>query len=200
MESMDELTQDVATCLAGVQRRDEDAARSLVGLLYPLVIKIVRSHLPRRLEEQDLAQMVFARLFAHINQYAGEVPFEHWVSRIAVNTCLNALRAEGCRPEVRWGDMSEEESAVMEKVVFMDHSPDPADRLMIKDLVTQMLGTLPPQDRLLLTLLDMEEHTVDEVHELTGWSRPMIKVRAFRARHKLRKQFSRMSKELGYEK
>ena len=53
---------DVAECLERVRRRDEDAARELTEHLYPLVIKIVRSHLPRRLDEQDLAQDIFEDL------------------------------------------------------------------------------------------------------------------------------------------
>ena len=68
---------DVAVCLARVRERDEDAARALVEHLYPLVIKIVRAHLPRALDEEDLAQEIFMKVFANAAQYRGEVPFEH---------------------------------------------------------------------------------------------------------------------------
>src|SRR5256885_14362405 len=102
-QSMAEVGLDMAACLERVRRRDEDAARALVRELYPLVMKIVRSHLPRRTDEEDLAQMVFGKIFAHIDQYSGSVPFEHWVSRVAVNTCPHALRAVEGPPAVRWG-------------------------------------------------------------------------------------------------
>ncbi len=80
--------ETLAACLERVRQRDEEAARELVAHLYPLVIKIVRSHLPRRVAEEDLAQEIFLKVFANLDQYRGAVPFEHWVSRVAVSTCL----------------------------------------------------------------------------------------------------------------
>jgi RNA polymerase sigma-70 factor (ECF subfamily) len=55
-----------------------------------------------------LVQTVFMKVFANLDQYQGRVPVEHWVSRIAVNTCPNALKAEKARPELRWSDLSDE--------------------------------------------------------------------------------------------
>ncbi len=168
--------------------QDESAARTLVAELYPLVMKIVRAHRPRRLDEEDLAQMVFGRIFAHLEQYSGGVPLEHWVSRIAVNTCLNALRAEQRRPEVRHADLTEEEEAVVEKLAASRPADDPAERVAARDLAQRLLERLSPADRLLLTLLDLEGCSVDEVRQRTGWNQSLIKVRAFRARRKLRGQ------------
>ncbi len=186
---------DMEACLERVRRGDEEASRWLVRELYPLVTKIVRSHLPRRVDEEDLAQTVFAKVFAHVDQYSGRVPFEHWVSRVAVNTCLNALRAEKCRPELRLADLSEEEAMVVEQIVLREKSPDPAEQLVARDLARKMLDTLSPRDRLIVSLLDLEERSVEEVRELTGWNASVIKVRAFRARIKLRKQFGKVLKE-----
>src|SRR5437660_9695566 len=115
-QSMAEVGLDMAACLERVRQRDEDAARALVRELYPLVMKIVRSHLPRRTDEEDLAQMVFAKIFAHVGQYSGAVPFEHWVSRVAVNTCLNQLRSEKCRSRLRWADLKQEEAEALEEM------------------------------------------------------------------------------------
>src|SRR3989442_13532666 len=114
---MPEAGRAMVDCVDAVRQADEEAARALVCELYPLVMKIVRSHLPRRTDEEDLAQMVFAKIFAHLEQYSGAVPFEHWVSRVAVNTCLNQLRAEKCRPELRWADLNAAEDEALEKGV-----------------------------------------------------------------------------------
>jgi RNA polymerase sigma-70 factor (ECF subfamily) len=190
-----EVRLDMAASLDRVRCGDEEAARAVVRELYPLIMKIVRSHLPRRTDEEDLAQVVFSKVFAHLDQYSGTVPFEHWVSRVAVNTCLNALRAEKCRPELRWADLSEDEAEMMEKVVAAPREPDLAEQLTARELARRMLETLVPRDRLILTLLDLEEHSVEEVRARTGWSASLIKVRAFRARAKLRKQFSRMMEQ-----
>jgi len=188
---MAEASLDMAVCLERVRQGDDEAARALVRELYPLIMKIVRSHLPRRTDEEDLAQMVFSKVFAHFDQYSGAVPFEHWVSRVAVNTCLNALRAEKCRPELRWADLSEDEADIMEKVAAISKDPAPADRMIARELANTMLETLSPRDRLILTMLDLEERSVAEVRERTGWSVSVIKVRAFRARAKLRRQFAK---------
>src|SRR5437773_5844514 len=113
-QSLSEAPFDMVDCLRRVRQRDEEAARLLLNQLYPLVIKLVRSHLPRRTSEEDLAQIIFMKVFAKIEQFSGTVPFEHWVSRIAVNTCLNQLQAERIRPELRWADLSEDEERVLE--------------------------------------------------------------------------------------
>src|SRR5436190_19744586 len=97
-----------------VLRQDEEAARELVRTLYPLVAKLVRAHRPRRTAEEDLCQMIFIKVFQKLPQFSGKVPLEHWVSRIAVNTCLNQIESERIRPEVRHADLSEEEQAVVE--------------------------------------------------------------------------------------
>jgi RNA polymerase sigma-70 factor (ECF subfamily) len=186
---------DMVACLERVRQSDEEAARALVCELYPLVMKIVRSHLPRRTDEEDLAQMVFAKIFAHVEQYSGAVPFEHWVSRVAVNTCLNQLRAEKCRPELRWADLKPEEAEMLEKVAARAKGPDPSEHLAARELAHKMLETLSPKDRLILTMLDLEERSVEEIRARTGWNASLIKVRAFRARMKLRKQFAKILKE-----
>ena len=90
---------DLVACLERVRQRDQKASRQLVEHLYPLVIRIVRSHLPRRVAEEDLAQDIFLKMFTRIAQYQGNVPFPHWVSRIAVTTCIDQLRAQKRRPD-----------------------------------------------------------------------------------------------------
>src|SRR5215207_5304453 len=77
--------------LARVQARDEAASRQVVELLYPLVAKVVQANLPRREEPEDLIQEVFMKMFQRLDQYRGDAPFEHWVSRMTVTTCLDRL-------------------------------------------------------------------------------------------------------------
>jgi RNA polymerase sigma-70 factor (ECF subfamily) len=193
--AMADRSFDMSTCLDRVRQRDEEAARSLVEHLYPLVIRIVRSHLPRRSSPEDLAQTVFMRMFAKLEQYEARVPFEHWVSRIAVNTCINELHAERRRPEWRWADFSETEAEVLENVVARAEEPEVSERLAARDLAEKLLSSLPPQDRLILTMLDLEGHSVEDVRQRTGWGQSYIKVRAFRARRKLRHTLHQLLKE-----
>jgi RNA polymerase sigma factor (sigma-70 family) len=191
---MGEETLDVAACLERVRQRDEEAARELVAHLYPLVIKIVRSHLPRRVAEEDLAQEIFLKMFTNLNQYQGTVPFEHWLSRVAVSTCLDSLRFHKRRPELRWADLSETEAEVLDAVIQTSDEAHPAEAMAANELVGKLLDCLSPADRLVITLMDLEEKSVAEISERTGWSASLVKVRAFRARAKLRKHLAELEK------
>jgi RNA polymerase sigma factor (sigma-70 family) len=185
-----DLDLDVADCLARVRGQDQDAARSLVEYLYPTVIRIVRANLPRRAAEEDLAQDIFVKMFEKLEQFRGDVPVEHWVSRIAVNHCLNAIRAQKTRPEWRMADLSEDQAAAMEATAAdHTHTPDPALLIGARELVEMLLEALSPQDRLLIRMLEIEELSVDEVRQRTGWSATLVRVRAFRARRRLNKRF-----------
>jgi RNA polymerase sigma-70 factor, ECF subfamily len=182
---------DEQDCLHRIEQGDETAARELLRHFHPFVLKLVRAHLPRRISEEDLVQMIFIKIFHKINQYTGRMPLEHWISRIAVNTCLNALKAEKIRPEWRLADFSEEIAAGIEKLAATEIDTATTDDFdLAKKLVTQLIARLSPEDRLVVTLLHLEEKSVEEIHALTGWNRSAIKVRAFRARAKMKKMFN----------
>src|SRR5436853_7752255 len=114
---------------------DEDAARELIRQLYPLVAKIVLGYRPRRTAEEDLAQMIFVKVFQKLAQYSGKVPISHWVSRIAVNTCRNQLAAEKARPELRHADLTEEQAAMPENLAAADETLAPDRAVAARDLV-----------------------------------------------------------------
>ena len=186
---------ELEALIARVIDHDEAAAGALMDRLYPLVLKVVRAHLPRRLDEDDLTQMVFLKVFKHLGQFAGGVPLEHWVSRIAVNTCLSALKAERSRPELRWADLTEEGQAVVESLAVEGVNPGESDGLAARELVQQLLVQLNPADRLVVTLLHLKEKSVAEVSALTGWTGAGVKVRAFRARKRLQKILKQLEKQ-----
>jgi len=183
--------------LQRVKENDPEAAQELVRDLFPLVMRIVRGHLPRRMDPEDLAQIVFVKVFQKIDQYNADAPFPHWVSRIAVNTCLNELRSEKARPELRWADLGEEQAEALERVLERSNETPVDEQVATRDLAQRLLETLPPRDRLILTLLDLEERTVAETAAVTGSPEAVIKVRAFRARRKLRKELERLEKTKG---
>jgi RNA polymerase sigma-70 factor (ECF subfamily) len=186
---------DLNGCLQRVRQRDQAAARELVEHLYPLVIRIVRSHLPRRVAEEDLSQEVFLKMFSRLDQYQGAVPFPHWVSRIAVTTCIDHLRAQKRRPEFRWADLSEREAEVLDAVMTNENEVAANDAMAAQELVQKLLGQLKPDDQLVLRLLDLEQKSIAEISALTGWNQSLIKVRAFRARRKLQNLFKELQRK-----
>jgi RNA polymerase sigma-70 factor (ECF subfamily) len=179
---------ELERCLHQARQQDQDAAQALVEHLYPMVIRVVRCHLPRRMAEEDLAQEIFVKLFYRLDQYVARagVPFEHWVSRLAVRTCLDALRSERRRPELRWSDLSEEETAWLDFIVAESEAPPEVTATEAKEIVEKLLAQLSPPDRLVISLLELEQRSVKEIAQLTGWSGTLVKVRAFRARRKLK--------------
>src|ERR1700693_5204517 len=174
-------------------RHDDEAARPLVRRLYPLVAKMVRSHRSRRTSEEDLCQMIFIKIFQKLSQFSGKVPLEHWVSRIAVNTCLNQIEAEKARPEIRYADLSEEEQVVVENLATSARELAPDERLASRQLVEHLLGLLKPVERLTIDLVCLQGRSVEEIRKITGWSAALIKVRAFRARQKMKDQLTKIS-------
>jgi RNA polymerase sigma factor (sigma-70 family) len=174
---------------------DEQAVLELFHYMYPHVTKLVLANLPPREQAEDLIQKVCIKVVTHLHQFSEKVPFLHWVSRIAVNTCLNQIRHEKHRPEIRLSDLSEEEASVVEHLATLPGELNSSDQVAAHDLVTRLLQSLGPDDRLLMRLMYLEGHGTREISDLTGWTRASIKVRAFRARNQLRKRYALLMKE-----
>lgn len=186
---------EVSECLARCREGDERAILDLFNYMYPHVAKLVQANLPAKESAEDLVQRVCIKVMSHLDQFSGKVPFLHWVSRITVNTCLNQIRHEKRRPELRLSDLSEEEAHVIENLASTTNELDSSDLVAAAEIVAKLLDSLRPPDRLLMRLMYMEGHTMEEISKLTGWSQPLIKVRAFRARAQLRRRYSLLMKE-----
>src|ERR1700716_1886338 len=161
---MDDL--DAGALVEAALRNDDEAARELVRRLYPLVAKLVRGHRPRRTAEEDLCQMIFIKVFQKLSQFSGKVPLEHWVSRIAVNTCLNEIQFEKVRPEIRHADLSEEEAAVVENLAASNEELAPDKKFSSKQLVEHLLEALKPAERLVIDLICMQGRSIEEVRQM----------------------------------
>src|SRR5271170_2993979 len=118
MKEADSLMTDaeVTECLARARKGDEKAVLEIFHYMYPHVAKLVHANLPARESAEDLIQQVCVKVMSHLDQFSGKVPFLHWVSRITVNTCLNQIRHEKRRPELRLSDLSEEEAGMVENL------------------------------------------------------------------------------------
>jgi RNA polymerase sigma-70 factor, ECF subfamily len=155
-------------------------------------VEIVRSHQSRvfailsRYERdahlvEDLAQETFVKAWRALRQFDGRAPFEHWLSRIAVRVAIDHLRARRDR-EVRFTDLGD---AALDWL----HDPDPKcapEPREAREILEFAMHKLAPEDRLVLTMLEIEEYSVKEICARTGWSSIVVRVRAFRARAKLR--------------
>ena len=129
-----------------------------------------------------------------MKSFAGRGSMEGWLTRIATNTCLNMLRSASRRPELVTSDLSEDETAWLERVSNSTETRtlDAEQKVIAADLAEKVLEAMAPEDRLALTMIDGEGASVNEVAEATGWSESKVKVRAFRARKKAREALEKL--------
>src|ERR1700761_3665200 len=186
---------EVTECLARARKGDEKAILEIFHYMYPHVAKLVQANLPPRESAEDLIQQVCVKVTTHLHQFSGKVPLLHWVSRIAVNTCLNQIRHEKRRPEVRLADLSEDEAAVVEHLAHSPTELSASEQFASRELVDKLLDGLKPKDRLLMRLMYLEGRQIEDIAAITGFNKAMIKVRVFRARAQLRKRYSLLMKE-----
>jgi RNA polymerase sigma-70 factor (ECF subfamily) len=186
---------DVDGCLRRWKEGDEAAAEELIQHLFPVISKIVRTHLPRRDDEKDLVQEILMKTFAKLHQFKGDAPITHWVSRLALTTCLDRLRAQKIRPEIRQADLTPEESDVFDAAWLTGSSPDAGAAIAARDLVDKILSSLSPEDRSLILMVDLEGRSLQEIADAMGWSISKVKMRLFRVRPQLRQMIQRLENE-----
>jgi RNA polymerase sigma factor (sigma-70 family) len=183
---------DVNGCLRRWKQGDEAAAEELIRHLFPVISRIVRTHLPRRDDEKDLVQEILMKTFSKLHQFKGDAPITHWVSRLALTTCLDRLRAQKIRPELRLADLTPEDSETFDAAWLTGSSPDAGDAIAARDLVEKILAPLSPEDRSLILMVDLEGRSLQEIADATGWSISKIKMRLFRIRPQLRQMVNKL--------
>ena len=120
---------------------------------------------------------------------------EGWLTRIATNTCLNMVRGAKRRPELIISDLSEDENNWLERKladVATQQYRSAENEHAAADLADRLLETLSAEDRLALMMIDGEGASIKDVAATTGWSESKVKVRAFRARRKIREMMDHL--------
>jgi len=159
---------------------DDEAFTELVRRHKRKVFTIVAKFVRNTGELDDVCQEIFVKVYQNLGKYRGDAPLEHWVSKIAVNACYDALRRQRRRGN----------EVPLEDVAFSLSEPAAAGSPPWHgswEVLRRALAALRPEDRLVITLLNLEEKSVREISALTGWSEAKVKVRAFRARKELKR-------------
>jgi RNA polymerase sigma-70 factor (ECF subfamily) len=183
-----------AELIAAVLKGDAASFEPLIEKYSPRVFATARRYARRESEVEDIVQEVWLKAYQKLKSFRGEAPFEHWLMRLAVRTCYDFLRSHQRNRESSFSELSEPEDDWLERFV---HNPGTArdDAAAARQLVQRVLQQLSPPARLVITLLEIEDRSVKEISKLTGWSVPLVKVRAFRARAEMRKVLARIAKE-----
>jgi len=188
------MERSEAELIAAVLAGDAASFEPLVQKYSPRVFATARRYARRESEIEDIAQEVWLKAFDKLKSFRGEAPFEHWLMRMTVRTCYDFLRGHQRNRESSFSELSDPEDDWLERFAVAPESVnESADAAKL--LVERVLEKLSPQARLIITLLEIEDRSVKEIAELTGWSAPLVKVRAFRARGEMKKILARMTKE-----
>ena len=183
-----------AELIAEVLAGDAASFEPLIQKYSPRLFATARRYARRESEVEDIVQEVWLKAFQKLASYRGEAPFEHWLMRLAVRTCYDFLRGHQRNRETSFSDLAEPEDDWLDRFVTQPSTaPEDADAARL--LIERLLARLSPPARLIITLLEIEERSVKEISRLTGWSVPLVKVRAFRARAEMRKLLAKIKKE-----
>jgi RNA polymerase sigma-70 factor (ECF subfamily) len=174
----------VAAAVAG----DESAFEQLFNRHRRQVARIAGRFFSQREQIEEIIQEAFTKLYFALPTYHGthEASFKAWLAQISVNACYDQLRRARRRPEEALSEFTENESRDFTSQLRSARS-DIEGALVSRDLALKLLTRLTAEDRLVLTLLDVEGFSVAEIAEMTNWSISKVKVRAHRARAHLRR-------------
>ena len=159
---------------------DDEAFSELVRRYKPKVFRLAARFVRDNDELDDICQEAFIKAYQSLKKFRGDAPFEHWLTKIAVNACYDMLRKQSRKRD----------NVPLDSVDFSigePQSPSSSSGSEAWDILKNAFVKLRPEDRLVITLLNLEEKSVRETASLTGWSEANVKVRAFRARKELKR-------------
>jgi len=188
------MERSEAELIAAVLKGDSASFEPLVAKYSPRVFATARRYARRESEIEDIVQEVWLKAFDKLGSFRGEAPFEHWLMRMTVRTCYDFLRGHQRNRESSFSEISEPEDDWLDRFVS-DPGTAVEDAEAAKTLINRVLERLSPEARLVIQLLEIEDKSVKEIADLTGWSVPLVKVRAFRARGEMRKILARMAND-----
>ena len=172
------------------QEGDESAFAEIVRRYSPRVFSVASRFFRQRSLVEEAAQEVFLKAFTQLGSFEGRGSIEGWLTRIATNTCLNMIRGAKRRPESTVSDLTDDEERWLEHHSGGDGSVE--NSVVATDLADRVLSVLSPEDQQALLMIDGEDASIKEVAEATGWSESKVKVRAFRARKKVREAMEKL--------
>ncbi len=167
---------------------DEFAFELLFDRHKRMVAVIAGRYFRRPEQVEEIMQISFAKAFVDLTGFRGahDLSLASWLSRIAVNTCLDTLRRQKRKPEDLCCELTDREAETLVEL-GSDPGRNAEKDLLDRDLTEKLLARVGDEDRALLQMLYAEEMSVAEIVELTGWSASKVKIKAWRARKVLRR-------------
>lgn len=171
-------------------REGDDAAYSQVVQAYRKRILGTIARLIGRPEDvEDVGQEVFLRLYFSLDQLRTPEVFEPWLYRLTVNAAYDYLRRQRRRNEARMSDLSEQQMVMADAAAGAKQDAEVQRRKRVREMLDVLMSAISEQDRLLLTLKEIEGLSLKELEKVYGVNENALKVRLFRARQRVLKAF-----------
>jgi RNA polymerase sigma-70 factor (ECF subfamily) len=145
---------------------------------------------------EDITQETFAKAYFSLASYRRGASFEQWLAKIAINNCYDELRRRKKRGEMLIADLTEDETNWLENKLSTNSFEEflgGHDRQNASEIINKLLTKLSAEDKLVLTLLHAHDYSIREIAQMLDWSEAKVKIRAFRARHNLRRVFQKLT-------
>src|SRR5262245_2101369 len=156
------------------QAGDRSAHEAIVNQFSAMVFRLISRFFRTREDVEDIAQDVFLKVFARIDQVRPDENFPGWLARVTVNSCYDELRKTRLRKEAM-------ETYGREAAVETTVGPRKADSLGKARVALQRLD---PKLRIALVLKEVDDMSIEEIAKTMGLTQTNAKVRLFRARKK----------------
>ncbi|HXJ43841.1 MAG TPA: sigma-70 family RNA polymerase sigma factor [Bryobacteraceae bacterium] len=142
---------------------------------------------------EDVAQEVFLRLYFSLDRLRVPEAFEPWLYRLTVNACYDYLRRSKRQPETRMSDLSEQQVIMADAAAGSVAQTEKDERERVTAAVTEMFSSVSDEDRILLTLKEVEGLSLKELEAVYGVNENALKVRLFRARQRIIKNTNKVT-------
>ena len=192
MSASDSHDDSEAFVLAAIQRvldGDVEAFAAVVNACQGLIA----ADLARRLPAQDVpevAQDVFLRAFRSLPSYRREAPFRIWILRIARHAAMDFWRRKYRRRDQAFSELDEaglRRVETSQQEILAERRKDQDARAAAREWLDAALVRLSPDDRAVITLVELEERSMEDAARRLGCGLSAVKVRAFRARRRLKR-------------
>lgn len=175
-------------------RNGDTSAFNQVVLAYRKRILGTISRLIGRPEDvEDVAQEVFVRLYYSLDQLRTAEVFEPWLYRLTVNASYDYLRRNKRRNESRMADLSEQQVMMADSLAGGRQDQEERQKGSTREFVDALFRHVSEEDRLLLTLKEVEGLSLKELEQIYGVNENALKVRLFRARQRVLKAYNAAS-------
>lgn len=162
---------------------------SLVLRHHPDVSRLLWRFARNPSDLEDLVQDTFLRMIRSLHTWRADQPFRHWITRIATNVGRDYYRRQSVRRRWTAEPLPADEGSGLGLPEAIDTAPDPSARAAATEF-KELLSSLPPDDRALLTLHHLEGWDLKHIAAQFGWTVTATKLRAWRARNRLRERLT----------